>query len=261
MKKILAASVVGGLLLGGTGMAWAATGGGSDPTPSTSAAPGTDPKPAAGRAALARGALKVAADTIHVDQKDLVAELRAGKTIADVANEHHVAPQTVIDAIVNAAKARIATAVQNGKLTQDRADKLEARLPQLADKLVNGHVHPRRLARRQATRGALEVAADTLHVDQKDLVTELRSGKSIADVANEHHVAPQTVIDAIVNAAKARIATAVQNGKLTQDRADKLEARLPQLADKLVNGHVHPRAGQSGNTSNGPNAAPASLAA
>ncbi|HEY7133597.1 MAG TPA: hypothetical protein VIB48_00900 [Acidimicrobiia bacterium] len=261
MKKILAASVVGGLLLGGTGMAWAATGGGSDPTPSTSAAPGTTQTPGAGRLALARGALKVAADTIHIDQKALAAELRDGKTIADVANEHQVAPQTVIDALVNAAKDRIATAVKNGKLSQDRADKLEARLPQLADKLVNGHVHPRRLVRRQAARGALKVAADTIHVDQKALVSELRSGKSVADVANEHHVAPQTVIDAIVNAGKDRIATAVKNGKLSQDRADKLEARLPQLAEKLVNRTFGSKGAQAGSGSSGPNAAPAVLAA
>jgi hypothetical protein len=139
MKKILAATVAGGLLLGGTGVAWAASGGGSDPTPSTTAAPDAT-APTGGRGlAAARGALKVAADTIHVDQQTLVSELRAGKTVADVANEHQVAPQTVVDAIVAAGKTRIATALTNGTLTQAQADKATQRLPDLATKLVNRH--------------------------------------------------------------------------------------------------------------------------
>ena len=138
MKKILAATVAGGLLLGGTGAAWAATSGDSGTTPSATGATAPAAAKAGGHLrALARGAVKVAADTIHVDQKALVSELRSGKSIADVANEHQVAPQAVIDAIVDAGKTRIATAVSNGKLTQDQAAKLTQRLPGLADKLVN----------------------------------------------------------------------------------------------------------------------------
>jgi hypothetical protein len=102
--------------------------------------------------------------------------------------------------------------------------------------------HPRI---RKAAVGAVKTAADTIGIAPKDLATELKAGKSVADVATEHNVDPQKVIDAIVAKADARIDTAVQNGKLTQDKADKLKAKVPQLATKAVNAHKGDR--QKGN--------------
>jgi hypothetical protein len=92
--------------------------------------------------------------------------------------------------------------------------------------------HPRL---REAAKAGIKTAADTIGIAPKDLVTELRSGTSIADVAREHDVDPQKVVDAYVTKADARIDQAVQGGKLTQDKADKLKAKAPELATKVVN--------------------------
>src|SRR4051794_3932920 len=95
------------------------------------------------------------------------------------------------------------------------------------------HPHLRRAIRRAIVR----ISAKTIGIEPADLVKELRAGKSIAEVANAHHVAPQKVIDALVKAGTARIEKAVTNGHLTRARANKLEARLPALATKVVNHH------------------------
>jgi transposase-like protein len=238
MKKILVVIVAVGLLSSGAGVAWAATGGdstgGSDPTSAASGALGGRH---AGRGALAKLAVQVAADTIHVDRSALVKELRSGKTIADVARDHKVDPQTVIDAIVKAGNEKIDARVAAGKLDPQRAKTAKDRLPQLAGKLVNGKLaHGGRSGhRRAAVRGALDTAATAIHIDRSALVSELRSGKSIADVARDHHVDPQTVIDAIVKAAKDKLTELQSSGKLTAERAQKIEQRLPTAVDKLVN--------------------------
>src|SRR5205823_4575660 len=82
MKKILVAVVAVGLLSGGAGVAWAATG---DSTPGTDPASAAVGGPHARRGAALKLAVQVAADTIHIDRSALVKELRAGKTVADVA--------------------------------------------------------------------------------------------------------------------------------------------------------------------------------
>jgi hypothetical protein len=74
-----------------------------------------------------------------------VKELRAGKTIAAVATEHGVQPQAVIDALKAAATAKIEAAEAAGKITAERATRLEHRLDTLIPKLVNDW-HPRRAA-------------------------------------------------------------------------------------------------------------------
>jgi hypothetical protein len=96
--------------------------------------------------------------------------------------------------------------------------------------------------RRIVVRKALDVAADTIGIDRSDLVKELQAGKTIAEVATAHNVDPQHVIDALVQAATQRIEAAKTAGKITAERATKLEERAPARIAKFVN-EWHPRAG------------------
>jgi hypothetical protein len=89
------------------------------------------------RERVAGGMLKVAADKIGVDPKDLIQARRNGQSIADVANSKNVNPSDVVAAIVDAGNQRIDQAVTNGHLAQDKADALKAKVPQLADRFVN----------------------------------------------------------------------------------------------------------------------------
>ena len=50
----------------------------------------------------------------------------------------------------------------------------------------------------------------------------------------------QTVIDALVNAAKAKLQAAVDAGKIKPERAAQIEAKLPDRVAKLVN-EWHPK--------------------
>jgi len=102
------------------------------------------------------------------------------------------------------------------------------------------HSVRRNRLRRIVVRRAVAVAADTIGIPAKDLVKELRDGKTIAEVATAHNVDPQRVIDAIVKAATDKIEAAKTAGKITAERAAKLEAQLPALVARFVN-EWHPR--------------------
>jgi hypothetical protein len=91
--------------------------------------------------------------------------------------------------------------------------------------------------RRRVARDVIVVSAGAIHITPSALVTELRSGKSIAAVATEHSVTPQTVVNVLVTKGDARIDKAVANHKLSAARAAKLKTALPAWADKVVN-HV-----------------------
>jgi len=70
----------------------------------------------------------------------------------------------------------------------------------------------------------------------EQLRTELTPGTALATVARNHKVDPQKVIDALVAADKARLATEVKDGRLTQAQADSITAALPQRVADRVNG-------------------------
>jgi len=91
--------------------------------------------------------------------------------------------------------------------------------------------------RKAFRRAGIRISAKTIGVTPKALVTELRSGKSIAQVAGEHGVQAVTVENALTGAAEARVMQAVKNGRLTQAQADRFDANLPARVAKLVD-HV-----------------------
>ena len=91
--------------------------------------------------------------------------------------------------------------------------------------------------RREIRKAGVAVSAKAIGVTPADLVTELRSGKSIAQVASEHNVSSQTVESALVKGADSKVAKAVSTNKLSSTLADKIEAALPGYVAKAVN-HV-----------------------
>jgi hypothetical protein len=111
-------------------------------------------------ARLRAGVVASAATAIGMDVADLKAELKDGKSIADVAAEHGVGLDTVKAQIVADATAALGQAVQDGKIDQARSDaileKLNAGLDAILGKKVErdlppdnrrgpaaGHAHPR----------------------------------------------------------------------------------------------------------------------
>ncbi|MBV9952533.1 MAG: hypothetical protein JO291_11320 [Acidimicrobiia bacterium] len=121
--------------------------------------------------------------------------------------------------------------VAKGTLTQAQADAVTAG--------VKAEVKTHRQGHRLNRREVVQLVADTIHVPVTDLVAQLKDGQSIAEVAQAHHVDPKTVTDALVARGTQRIDQAVASGKLDATRAARLKARLPQLADRIVN-HKRP---------------------
>ena len=82
-------------------------------------------------------ALDAAAEALRISESELHDQLRAGKTIADVAKAKSIDVQKVIGAMVADATKRIDQAVTDGHLSADRAASLKAELTQRTTTLVN----------------------------------------------------------------------------------------------------------------------------
>ena len=91
--------------------------------------------------------------------------------------------------------------------------------------------------RKAVRRAVVRISAKTIGVTPADLLQELKSGKSIADVAGEHNVQASTVVNALVKAGDQELTKLVHNHRITVARAKKIVARLPALATKVVNKH------------------------
>ncbi len=78
---------------------------------------------------------------LTVDQ--LRAELRAGKSLAQIAQEKGVGRDDLKAALLQAARNRIQQAQQQGRLTQQQADQILSRLESQIDRLIDATPRPR----------------------------------------------------------------------------------------------------------------------
>ena len=159
----------------------------------------------------------------------------------DVAARLGIAPDKLRAAFRDAIAARIDAAVKAGKLTPEQGAKLKERLAN-AQSLGLGFRLRGRLAVkppaffRGPRLGAHRLGPITKYLDitPQELRSELRSGKSLAEIATAHGKTVDGLVDAIVGPAKARLDRAVENGRLTRQRADELLARLTDAVEKAV---------------------------
>ena len=221
-RKILGAAAFS-LTLAGGGVAGAMLG-----TPSLSIAQSASTLTAAATPGDALGGLQhrgeglaAAAKALGMTEAELKTELAAGKSIADVAADQNVDVQTVIDALVAEAKAHLA--------------EIEAALPDRMTQLVNREGWGEHGQRARMAEG-LDNAAAAIGITTDELTTELRAGKTIADVAGEHDVDVQAVIDALVADATAKIDQAVADGKLDSTRADEMKSNLVERITARIAG-------------------------
>lgn len=133
----LAAGGLAGALLGIPGVSGAQT-----PTtqaPAQQQSPNDQPPgPREGPGGCHKGpGLEAAATALNMSPDDLRAQLRDGKTIADVARAKGVDPQKVIDAMVAAATQHIDQAVKDGKLTAEQAAQRKQGLSDRITRMVN----------------------------------------------------------------------------------------------------------------------------
>jgi hypothetical protein len=158
--------------------------------------------------------------------------------VDDVAARLGVTPDKLRAAFKAALTARVDAAVAAGKLTPAQAAKLKQRIaagPALGLGARKAFAQRQKAFRdRIAKARAHAPVAAYLGMTREQLRNELRSGTSLAQIAKERGKSVDGLVAAMLAPAKARLAKAVENGRLTKTRADAILARLTESANKLV---------------------------
>jgi uncharacterized protein (DUF433 family) len=155
--------------------------------------------------------------------KDVLAELRAGKSLAQIAQAHGKADKDVIADARSKLQDRLKQAVANGRLAQARADAALAQFDQRAPQVMADQSLGQRARRVGAKRvgvgaGLVRATAEVTGMQPKDVLAELRTGKSLAQIAQAHGKTGDDIL------AKAR--------ELGQQRLDQALDRAKGLIDK-----------------------------
>lgn len=133
----------------------------------------------------------------------------------------------------------LADLVEDGVITEEQATQVAEALRERAGDW-RGH-------RRGLDRGArLETVANVVGVEVEALAEALRDGQTIAEVADANGSSAQEVIDALVAEMNSKVDQAVEDGKLTSEKADEIRANAPERIESMVNGEFEGRRGPGG---------------
>jgi hypothetical protein len=133
---------------------------------------------------------------------------------------------------------RIDAAVAAGKLTPEQGAKLKERVANAKGLGIGARraftQKHKALVARIVRVNRLHLAAKYLGMTPKEIRTARQDGQSFAQIATSKGKSVDGLVAAIVAPAKARAAKAVSDGRLSQQRADELIARLTERAQALV---------------------------
>lgn len=167
----------------------------------------------------------------------------------DVAKRLNVTPAQLDSAIKGAFLDRLNAAVKAGTLTQAQANQIEQRLqqtgtipffgPRARGRGLGGFLFgPRGLSRhtRLGEGGALATAASYLGLTRAQLMKDLESGQTFAQIAKAQGKTLQGLESAVLAADKSRLDSAVAAGRITKAQEQQLLNRLSARIDKGFNG-------------------------
>jgi ribosomal protein S20 len=164
--------------------------------------------------------------------------------IDDAAAQLGVEPSALSEALKQALENQIDEAVEDGRLTEEQADRLEERLESSDYPPLFGaghgfgpgrHGHPGGL-------GVLEAAASYLGMTEEEL-REALGDETLGEIAKEKGKTAAGLVDELVATQTKRIDEALDEGRLTDEQADRLKAGLEERMQSLVDGDFRARHG------------------
>ena len=218
----------------------------------------TDARPRNRKFRMMIGALAVVAivsgGAAYAATKDDSPQARSQAIVDDAAGTLGVTPAALSDALKKALEKQVDAQVTAGTLSKDQADAIKQRIEDGTQPIFGGG--PGGLGKRFGhgerggfgfgfgfgRPGAFGLAGDVedlatyLGLKPADLLTQLRSGKSLADVAKAQGKTVDELKSEITDLATKKLDAAVTAGKLTKDQETTLLDGLSSHLDEFVNG-------------------------
>ncbi|MBC8079395.1 MAG: SHOCT domain-containing protein, partial [Gorillibacterium sp.] len=181
---------------------------------------------------------------------ELNAQLKAGKSLATIAEEKKVTVQSIITLGEKVITAALDKQLADGTLTQTQYDAMKVKIASCVTAIVND-MH---MGKGPGMRGGFGFGpmmgnadlATLLKMSVDELHLALREGTSLAALAKEKNVTVAAVTAQITKTWTAMLDKKLADGALTQAQYDEIKAELSSRVTAFVNGTFMPKEGMKG---------------
>jgi DNA-binding phage protein len=155
-----------------------------------------------------------------------------GNVLAKVAEKLGVSEDELKAAIQDAQLETIDEAAADGRITEGQADRLKERAEGGAP-----FFHRRPYHHNPAPRLIIPAAAQVLNLEGAALIEQIKSGSSLAEVAEAQGMSRENFTAALIVQTEAQLDTLVAEEKLTEEQAERIAQGIEANIDRIVDGH------------------------
>ncbi|MCG8350283.1 MAG: hypothetical protein MI924_21165 [Chloroflexales bacterium] len=149
--------------------------------------------------------IRTTAELTGLEPSAVMEELRNGESLAQIAAANGQSGEAVVQAVVDKATERLDRLVANGRITQEEADQMIARLTEQANTLVNDTELGQNIEQRRdryqnrIVQGALvQSTSELTGLSKAEIMERLRDGESLTEIAAAEGQSGAAVVDAAV---------------------------------------------------------------
>lgn len=174
-----------------------------------------------------------------LEPQAILQQLRDGSTLADIITANGGSVDNVIAVALGNVQERIAQAVENGNLTQERADELLASAETRITEWMNNPLpeggfglRDRLNNRDQHFDGAIRQALEDAGLTVEEVREQLQNGATLRQILTDAGVDVDALMSEVLANAQTRLDEAVANNRITAEQAAQ---RLTQIQERLNN--------------------------
>lgn len=208
---------------------------------------------------MLRQVMQIIAGDLGITPADILTQLQ-DQTLAEVIEANGGSVEAISAEITEAMTARVNTALEQGVITQERADEILAALPASIESALNGELSalqphilrdlrqpgfdggrtpgshfPRLNSGWNNTRPLLNAAVDATGLTAQELAQAVRDGSTLGEVITANGGDPAAVIQSALATVQTSLDEAVTNGRITQAQADAMIAGVQAFYEAAMN--------------------------
>ncbi len=176
------------------------------------------------------------AKILGLEPLELSARFQQGKSLLQIAEEHGLTPERLEEAIMRLVRERAASLIEKGHLTADEAKRLTEQFREKMLKLILEALHTdRQYDAAPDFPISPEDAAQILGIPLKEMIRHFEEGGTFKQLIQRRGLSVESVIERMLNLARQRLATLVEEGRITpQELVEHLERMTQELFQELA---------------------------
>ncbi|MBP3967358.1 hypothetical protein [Paenibacillus lignilyticus] len=177
---------------------------------------------------------QIAASKLGLDKVAFQKALEAGKSLADIAKEKGKALQPLIDELAKEISDEIVAKNPND-LTTDEKENVKKKSTMEAERVFTTPLNKEQEAKGQGIgEFDMQAAFELLGIDKATFSEQVQAGKSFADIAKDHDVSREKLIDTLMSKFTAKIDALKAKGEITQEQADQKKQAVLKEVEEFV---------------------------